>query len=347
MAKLTPIIASHRTFWGDPEEPFLVTVLPLVSKPGSSSLGGTGLGDAFAFFASPNSESGDITRILAHEHLHTWIPHRIGAMPKDDDAADYWLSEGFTDFFTYRLLVRDGTWTAEDAVAAYNKVLWAYAFSRARNAANARIVKDFWNDPEVNQLPYQRGFLLAALWDYRVRQASKGAKNLDDVVLAMKHSAEANGRDLARALFVARMKDAGLEVGDDLARFVEKGETVVLPADVWSPCGSVSTGEVAAFDRGFDGRRTMAAQNIVHGVDPAGPAYAAGLRDGMRLMRLELASGGDSRVPLVYRVMDGQNVREIRYLPEGKRRVLLQELRLDALDDAGRKACVARLAGTG
>jgi hypothetical protein len=34
-------------------------------------------------------------------------------------------------------------------------------------------------------------------------------------------------------------------------------------------------------------------------------------------------------------------------LPTGKRKVTVQELKLQALDDAARKACAARLGGTG
>ncbi len=349
--RLQPIIASHHKFWGDPETPFLVTVLPLLTTPGQSSLGGTALGDSFAFFASANVESGDLTRILAHEHLHSWIPRQVGTMPEQNDTADYWLSEGFADFYSYRLLLRDGMWTTGDAAAAFNKVLWTYAFSRVRTASNARVVRDFWSDAEVNQLPYQRGFLLAALWDYRVRQATTGAKDLDDVMLGMKQDASAVSDQLpppARQLFIANMQKFGVDVSDDVARFVEKGEAIVLPADVWAPCGPVSTGEIAEFDRGFDGRRTIANANFVRGVDPAGPAFAAGLRDDMRIMMLDLGQGGDARVELVYRTMADGKERTIHYLPEGKRHFTVQEFKITpAADEAGQKACAARLAGTG
>lgn len=347
VARLEPIMASHHKFWGDPPDPFLVTVLPLKSTTGASSLGGTALGDAFAFFASANVDDGQITRILAHEHLHSWIPRRIGAMPEVDDIADYWLSEGFADFYTYRLLVRDGGMTAEAFAKAINGVLWAYGFSPARNAPNARVVREFWSDPFVGKLPYQRGLLFAALSDYRVRTASKGKVDLDDVMYGMKSDAAAGGHQPppARRLFLSNMKKFGADMAGDLERFIERGETIRLPPDVWGACGTVTTEEVAEFDRGFDGPRTIANGNYVMGVDPDGPAYAAGLRDGMRILRIdESGEGGDSRVPLVYRIDEKGSVREIRYFPAGKRRVAVQELRFDGVD---RKACASRIAGTG
>jgi predicted metalloprotease with PDZ domain len=344
VARLQPIIASHHRFWGDAPEPFLVTVLPLTATPGATSLGGTALGDAFAFFASPNIEDKQLTRVLAHEHMHNWIPRRIGRMPDVDDSAEYWLSEGFADFYTYRLLVRDGGFSVEEFAEAANGVLWAYGFSPARNASNAQVVKQFWTDPHVGQVPYQRGFLFATLADYRVRAASKGRHDLDDVMFEMKRDAAASAArpPPVRELFVATMKKYGVDVARDIETYIERGGTIFLPADAWGSCGRIQTSEIAEFDRGFDGRRTMANGNVVTGVDPDGPAHAAGLRDGMVLQRLELSDRGDSRVPLVLRVIEKGKVREISYLPAGKRRFEVQEFLLGA---GARDGCRARLAG--
>src|SRR6185436_12913525 len=96
---------SHNAFWQDPNDPFLVTLLPIIGTPNSQSLGGTGRGDAFALFATDNNPDSVINRILAHEHIHTWIPRSLGRMPNKDEARDYWFSEGFTDFYANRLLV--------------------------------------------------------------------------------------------------------------------------------------------------------------------------------------------------------------------------------------------------
>src|SRR5262249_7598308 len=48
--QIARIVASHNKFWRDPDERFLVTILPLKNPSGGTSLGGTGRGDAFAFF---------------------------------------------------------------------------------------------------------------------------------------------------------------------------------------------------------------------------------------------------------------------------------------------------------
>jgi len=106
------IIGAQRDFWGDDRRPYLVTVVQQQAAPNNISVGGTGLSDAFTFFATSNARAIMITRTLAHEGNHTWIPGQIGGFPRDEtrERGAYWLSEGFTEFLTGRLLVRQGVW---------------------------------------------------------------------------------------------------------------------------------------------------------------------------------------------------------------------------------------------
>jgi len=110
VAKISTV---EHDFWGDTAEPYLVTLLQIESPPGSTSSGGTGRRGGFALFATPNVEMAGLTRTLAHEMLHTWIPHRIGSMPDEQshassEATEYWISEGFDDYFT-----RSACWYAQ------------------------------------------------------------------------------------------------------------------------------------------------------------------------------------------------------------------------------------------
>ena len=116
---------------------------------------------------------------------------RVGATPEENDGvAESWFSEGFTDFFTNRLLVRDRLLSVEETAKRLNEIMWEYAFSTARNVPNAKLRSEFWRDQAVHELPYQRGLLLAALVDGRLRSDSGGARDLDDVMVAMKLAAD-------------------------------------------------------------------------------------------------------------------------------------------------------------
>lgn len=352
LSMVKPIIESHNRFWGDAPSLYLITVLPIGAKPNTETAGGTGLGDAFAFYATPNMALDQHFRNgLAHEHMHTWIPLRVGRQsPEDEGLAEAWLSEGFTDFYTYRLLARDGVAPLEEVVSAINEILLSYAFSSARNSTNAALGGAFWKDPAAQRMPYVRGLLVAAFADDRLRKASDGKRDLDDVMMAMRRQAEAANADewpYLRANFLVAMTAAGVDFAPELKRFVDDAETIALPSDVWAPCGVLETSEVAEFDRGFKAGKTKANNDVVVGVDPDGPAYAAGLRDGMKILNLDLNAPRDSRTPVTYRVLVDGKERVISYLPQGKRRERVQELKLRTLDAGGRSVCAARLAGTG
>lgn len=344
-ASVAEIVSGQRRFFGDAASPYLVTVIQLEApQPGWRSIGGTGLGDAFAFFATPNGEAQTITRILAHEGLHSWIPGRLGGMPPQDEAADYWLSEGFTDFYTGRVLVREGQWTPAEFAADLNLMLRAYAESPARTEPNARVVADFWNNRAVQQLPYQRGRLLATVWDARLRAA--GGRDLDDVILDMRDRAARGESGVAAELFQVSAQHFGLDVREDIDAFVRRGAAIALPEDAFAPCGSIVAELTPAFHRGFDIEATAANNNIVTGVDTGLPAYAAGVRDGMVLITRTAGEIGDAGQEIAYVMRDGETERTFRYMPRGHGAVALQRLVLaDDLEGERLAQCVAVLGG--
>ncbi|MGE0742881.1 MAG: hypothetical protein AB7O98_16195 [Hyphomonadaceae bacterium] len=325
-AQVGEIIAGQRRFWGDESAPYLVTVIQLEApNPGWLSIGGTGLEDAFAFFATPNGEARTITRTLAHEGLHTWIPGRIGGAPEQDEAAQYWLSEGFTDFFTGRVLVREGLWSPADFADDLNTMLRAYAQSPVRAEPNTRILADFWREQVVQQLPYQRGRLLATVWDGQLRARGR---DLDDAVLEMRERARAGDPIPAVEMFPIVADSLGVDVRADIAVHVERGTPILLPEDVFAPCGRVTTRRLPSFHRGFDIEATSANNNVISGVDPSLPAYAAGMRDGMVLVRRDAGEIGNSELEIAYVVRDGETERMIRYVPRGHGMLELQQLEL-------------------
>ncbi len=345
----TRIVNASADFWKDHGGEFFVAFTPLQAPRGATVQYGVGLGDAFSLWATPNVTEAGLRHILAHEYQHAWLPNRVGGVRSGpDEPLDYWLSEGFTDFYTLRLLLRSGVWSLEDFTTDYNRILKAYAVSSAREAPNRLIAANFWKDREIADLPYQRGLLLAALWDDRLRRESGGRKNLDDVVLDMKARAARDQADdgAVNNLRVAWREEGGQDLGGDMRRYVDGGAAVLLPADLFGSCASVKTYQMPIFDRGFDPEETSAHDGIVGGVDPSGPAWAAGLRNGMRILGREGGDNADSRVDLVYKVDDHGVVKQIRYRPEGKVRATIQEIALAAdMSAEKRAACTRSMAG--
>ena len=342
--QVADIISSQRAFWNDRSSPYLVTVTQTVQRhEGQMSVGGTGLSDAFAFFATPNVDDAPIARTLAHESFHTWIPGLIGGMPQENEVASYWFSEGLTDFYTGRMLVRAGLWTPQQFTDDLNSMLAAYAQSPVREAPNERIVADFWSDQAVQQLPYQRGRFLMTIWDARLRATGR---SLDHAVLEMRERATAGDPLDAVDMLPEVLDSMGLDVRADVANHAEAGARVLLPQDVLAPCGRVVTREMPVFDAGFDAAAMRANNRVISGVDPDLPAYAAGLRDGMVFVRQQSGHVGDAEQELVLVVRDGDQERTISYYPRGRGAYALQRFEIDEPLEGERYAqCRAVLGG--
>lgn len=340
------VVQAENALWGDAGRPFVVPMVPLGGTGTGLSYTGTGRADAFSVASTTGFPLDEASRFLAHEYMHTWIGGEIGDAPHEAASA-FWLTEGFADFYGPRGLLRAGLWTPADYAAELNRVLLRNASSPARAAPNSAIVERFWDDADVRQLPYDRGHLLALLLDHRIRAHTGSRADMDDVLRAQRaadtRNTQAGTRVDAAALFPAIIqRELGMDVTAELARHVERGEPVTLPADLFGTCARVETATQPDFHRGFDLAATNATR-VITGVDPTSPAYAAGLRDGMRLIRRESGEIGNAAVEIVYRVDDAGTERIIRYLPQGKGRITMQRVVLTP--DAASERCVRLMSG--
>ncbi|WP_297512604.1 hypothetical protein [uncultured Caulobacter sp.] len=337
------VVRAERAFWGDrARAPFLIALAPLRTQV-FESYSGRGLDGAFALWVGTSLTLKEVLPLLAHEHFHAWNPAQLGA--QDADRSSAWLSEGFTDFYTKRMLLRAGMMDLPAYVASWNEWLRAYGVSPARNAPEARIAQAYWTDHDVEEITYKRGAMLAALFDAQLRRSGK---SLDAVMREMRSRYRHAPESRLRVNFEAAFQTvAGRSALADIDRYETRGETLSLPTDAFA-CLQLRTVTQPAFDLGFDADATAEAGHFT-GVDPAGPAYAAGLRDGMTRLGREGGAMNDSSVEIVYRVTDatGQE-RVIRYRPVGKTMVTFQRLEVPAgLSPARTRACVRTLGGPG
>lgn len=324
------IVRTENDLWGVPARPFVVALAPLGAVDGHS-FHGTGRSDAFSMAATSGFDLAGGMHLLAHEYLHTWFPRELGGAPEQDEQLTYWFGEGFTDFYAAHVLLRAGLWSLAEYVEDLNSTLMRYGISPARHATSADVLRSFWTDQAVEKIPYDQGHLLAHLLSARIRKASDGRIGLHDVLRLQYTRAQRNAAEGRRipgaALFPAILREAtGIDVTPDLARYVESGQQVLLPADLFGDCFTITTVTQPEFHRGFDVDATEKAGRILTGVDPESPAYAAGMRNGMQLIRREAGRVGDSSVEIVYRVKEGDAERVIRYLPQGKAQVTFQRV---------------------
>lgn len=299
------VIRAERDFFSDHSDPwFLVSLKPEGKiEHGSFNFGGTGLTNCFAMFvnAGMSLDEGSehrrrMAHLLAHEYFHTWNGGKISTA--DPEGTCYWFSEGFTEFYARRLLLRAGLTTPEEFAAGLNEMLSRWAASPVKDAPNARIVDDFWKNADVGQLPYYRGELVAIAIDERLLADSGGKVSLDDI---MRELFARSQHDSGAALTSAAILDLTESRTDaafaaSLRACINEGAALPLNETLSEPPLQLATRSMSVFDAGFDMAATQATK-VLRGVREGTAAYAAGLRDGQPLKGLSISSGTPTEAP--------------------------------------------------
>ena len=340
------VLRATHSYWQSPGEEYLVTVIPLQADAGWSSLGGTNLGDAFAFFSDPLMDPDRALRTLTHEHAHTWNPGRLGGLDEGpNEPAGYWFSEGFTDYITQRVGVSTGLWSVESSVQQWNELFSIYASSPVVSAPNSAILNGFWTDGNLQRLPYQRGMMFAALIEHQIRRSGDGSIDMDDILHAMLEIGVAEGTPNAPERFQSEvLRQTGLDLSNDIQRYIMDGEAIYLEADTFSSCGPLETFDSPVFDYGMTGHRDEDGVFVLGTVDPNGPAAAAGFEPGMRLLDRIGGRYGDASVDSTFRLEHNGQIRELSYRPTNGHFVRMQRIAFD-LDTVDLEACGDQLSG--
>jgi predicted metalloprotease with PDZ domain len=340
------IIATEQAFWGDGQSDFLVTLAPITRKPGGMSNHGEGRSGGFAMITVPDTPLEVLSFSLAHEYFHSWNPGELGGADPDPEATGYWFSEGFTDYYGRKLALEAGVVDLTQFVAEWNMSLNRYAGSAHRLASNKELSEHPWTDAAWQKAPYDRGAILAvylnAEWRGRGVTLDRFMRTLRDRVAADPKL----GALPFRQRIAAVTTGLGVPVDEELTRYIDRGEAIVLPEDAFGGCLRVLSDQVPDFAPGYDVARTRAA-GVYVGVDPDAAAYGAGIREGMTRLDSQGGDPGDGSVPIHATVRDADgHVRTVIFVPAAKTSHLRQRLVLpDQMTTDEAKACAAAITG--
>lgn len=190
--------------------------------------------------------------LVSHEYFHTWNVKRIkpaSFAPYDLSRENYtrllWVFEGFTSYYDDLMLMRAGVITETDYLRLIGKVIGNVQRTAGRHKQSVadssydawtRYYKQDENSPNALASYYTKGSLVALGLDIVIRQASAGAKSLDDV---MRLLWQRYGRDFYRGSGVGVPEDAmpalvqeatGVDASDFIARYAYGCEDVPLAA---------------------------------------------------------------------------------------------------------------------
>jgi predicted metalloprotease with PDZ domain len=345
LALVARVVELEREFWRDFDYAhYLVTLLPLETRPGFRSIGGTGLHDSFASFVIPNVKLDDLKFLITHEYFHNWNTLGIGRM-KEPEQLRYWFSEGFSDYYTWLLQLRGGLISLDDYVADFNQALREYYLSPVNTADNQRVQREFFSNGEIGRLPYWRGRFLAAAWNAEIKRKSDGKQSLDDAMREL-HRVGRSRKNLEiseKTINEAVRRYTGADMLPQVAKHIDRGELIAPAPDSLGPCAELESVRVGAYELGFD-LDALRAKSVIAGVQPGTAAYDAGLRDGQKALRRSIYVG-DPTKPVELTIKDGEQEKAVKYLPVSRDQKMIPQFKLKAgLSQPQRDACLRWLA---
>jgi predicted metalloprotease with PDZ domain len=241
---LRTVIEGHRVFWQDYSDTiYSVTFLPIDDAPWSDtskimSYGGSGLTNSFMSYATnnPGLVYGGMRYLFMHELMHHWIGTKI---QNSEEEKQYWFSEGFTEYFTLKNMLRYGLVNVDVFLKEFNNnMVQPHYMSPYVSMPNDSInYRTFWKgDKDWEKLPYHRGCLYAFYLDNQLRKATKGRTNLDQVMLEILHAMVNDpSKKLDHVFFKSILKKyLGKKGVKDFERYIEQGvpirfDTLPLP----------------------------------------------------------------------------------------------------------------------
>lgn len=309
--QVAQLLNVHRKFWGDSSSPRQTVVRTPNNNPRNN--GGTLVHQTSVLHVSRDfGLSGESFEFLiAHENLHQWFPQRLGGRNMDSPQ-NYWLSEGFTDYYTHRLLLASGLWTLDRYAEVLTLTLRGYWRSPARNATAESIAPRFFSDRDAGKQMYSRGEMLAMGWDRALRVKDPAGLDglLRDLLLTSEQAAKAEAPH--ERVLKALSNSLGNLPRDQVQTHIVQGNSFAMGDGMAGPCFSLGWSEVPRWVLGFDS--ASFAKRSAIGVAADGPAYKAGLREGMVLRGWSVYGDDTSKEVLLHIKTEGGN-KELRYLP--------------------------------
>jgi predicted metalloprotease with PDZ domain len=228
-------------------------------------------------------------------------PRRMGppSSPEDWKAIE-WFREGFVTYYAYTLAWRAGLIQLPDYLENLN-----------------RDIRTFPGSGSV----YVRGHVIAVSLNSQIRKDSGGKRSLDTVMFDLVNES-------AKPLTQSRiLETAGRYLSPssrtEFARAIRPDSSISLAEDALRPCARGSIEQVPTFDLGFDLGSSTTLGSIT-GIEPNGPAFQAGLRDGQQLSgRLSVYNNQPDKAAIVT-VQTGQGRKAVEYYPRGKPVAVMQ-----------------------
>lgn len=315
----------RKLFEDDTAAFFRIVVLP---RP--KNVAGVAIESMFVCFVKPDISQMQLDMLIAHEMLHTWIAGtKIGFGPPEERAENFvrnqWFIEGFTEYISRKVLLDAGLISKQQFIELVNQDVIDSANNQYRNCSFEKLFKDAnegkWG-AEMAKLGYYRGSLIAFRWECLLEETGSKKSVLDIVVELYRLAKTSEGHRLTTEQFFSTFEKYGLPASKDVESVVIAGSTPELPSAQFVTDSKLTQVTVPLFDPGFDLDRSQSTGNV-ESVKPGGPADAAGLRNGMKIIEYRNANrfsrAWQRNLPFQVSVLEGGTEKTVSFHPTGEK----------------------------
>ena len=262
-----------RKFHGE-TEPRRYRVMGRMFPP--PAIGGTALPGHFIFNAPSGprdtSDRGPLL-LLAHETGHLFI--RGLQNPGGGGPSNNWFTEGLNEYYAVTLALRSGLAPLDLVLREINMQTRNYYTNPRKNMpADSVAMFNPMIDGRAQNVSYERGILFWADMDARIRAASKGRRNLDNVIVPLITRARTLGGEgqlggqarpggqpgwfTAAELVDSLAKEAGPAARQVFDSVIVRGKTIVPVSNAFGPCFELKAARIADRYLGAADPRTLA-----------------------------------------------------------------------------------------
>jgi len=202
---LEALVREHRRLWGSLPYDRYVFLNVLTSVPGQISGGGLEHRNSTLLIAgrwATRARQSYLAwlELASHEFFHVWNikrlrPAELGPFNYDDEVftRSLWIAEGITDYYAELLVHRAGLSSQAEYLDALSNKIEELQTTPGRLVQPVDLASfDAWikfyrpdeNTPNASVSYYTKGAVIGFLLDARIREASGGARSLDDVMRA-------------------------------------------------------------------------------------------------------------------------------------------------------------------
>ncbi|MBK8922807.1 MAG: hypothetical protein IPM81_15080 [Saprospirales bacterium] len=241
-------IETQRREWEDEDIPFYsVTMIPFVLPKGGRVVGnartgrclGYGRYQSFVVYASDDCPLDPLIHLFNHEMMHDWIGGKINTGSPGETASLRWFDEGFSEYYALRNRWRAGFSTTAEFLDALNREFLASHYADPHGETpNLIVERDFYTNPDYENVPYRRGCILALYLDCAIRQKTGNTQTLHHFMLDLLDYTYGKRRDLLEH-FDFFHETLGAYIGEAaagtfLTQYVDAGKRIA-PGDFPAP----------------------------------------------------------------------------------------------------------------